>query len=375
MDHFYTGHDVRSGKSTDNAVGLNPGGFSNILEVIRHYTQELTLGTYAHTRQALGDLVESNPPHRPELLVRSYYKVVGRPERQRLDAAIDVFLSLMPGALDLAADYARWINEALANEFSDEVIVRVRVKRPLAHKLEPQVRTFAEWVKAQLETTGSVPQLSLTALTVAPTAEGNVFRKEGQFWTIKYQGQVVHVPNTKGWRYIAYLVHHEGREFHALTLATALEGHHVDAPRWGHSQPSGTTLREPSLHVAGGGGMRFQPEAGTQDEYRRRWNEIKEDEEELQQAERENNQERVIELKEVIDWRKRQLAADIGIGGRERTTAEPYEKARKAISNAINRGLRNIVEEHPALYEHLDAAIKQGTHLSYTPNTAPKWNR
>jgi hypothetical protein len=52
----------------------------------------------------------------------------------------------------------------------------------------------------------------------------NVFRKEGEYWTIRYRGSLVHLKDGKGLRYLAQLLHHPDREFHVLDLM------HLDPP-------------------------------------------------------------------------------------------------------------------------------------------------
>src|SRR5262249_3441727 len=55
-----------------------------------------------------------------------------------------------------------------------------------------------------------------TADATSPTAA--LFRHEGDFWTLAYQGAVCRVKDAKGLHYIAYLLRHPGREFHVLEL-------------------------------------------------------------------------------------------------------------------------------------------------------------
>ena len=52
-------------------------------------------------------------------------------------------------------------------------------------------------------------------------AGGNVFRREGEYWTICYEGTVVRLRDTKGLRHLARLLTHPGREFHAVDLEAA----------------------------------------------------------------------------------------------------------------------------------------------------------
>jgi hypothetical protein len=52
----------------------------------------------------------------------------------------------------------------------------------------------------------------------APEASRNVFRREGEYWTVVFEGSVVRLRDTKGLRHLARLLAHPGREFHAVDL-------------------------------------------------------------------------------------------------------------------------------------------------------------
>jgi hypothetical protein len=47
-------------------------------------------------------------------------------------------------------------------------------------------------------------------------ASANVFRRDGDFWTICYAGRVVRLKDVIGARYLAHLLRHPMREFHVL---------------------------------------------------------------------------------------------------------------------------------------------------------------
>ncbi len=54
-----------------------------------------------------------------------------------------------------------------------------------------------------------------------PTPELNVFRREGDYWSLEFEGRTVRVRDLKGMHYLARLLAHPGREFHALDLVAA----------------------------------------------------------------------------------------------------------------------------------------------------------
>jgi hypothetical protein len=67
-----------------------------------------------------------------------------------------------------------------------------------------------------------------------------VFRREGDYWSIGFEGHTVRVPDLKGMRYLARLLADPGREFHVLDLvaaesarATGAKASTYRARRWG----------------------------------------------------------------------------------------------------------------------------------------------
>jgi hypothetical protein len=68
--------------------------------------------------------------------------------------------------------------------------------------------------------------------TPAGSVRDNVFRKEGDYWTIVFGGAVVRLKDAKGLGYIAHLLRHPGEEFHATELMRLLG----DAPATAHGR-------------------------------------------------------------------------------------------------------------------------------------------
>ena len=57
-----------------------------------------------------------------------------------------------------------------------------------------------------------------------PAASLNIFRREGDYWTLIFEAQTVRVRDLKGMRYLARLLADPGREFHVLDLVAAETG-------------------------------------------------------------------------------------------------------------------------------------------------------
>ena len=56
------------------------------------------------------------------------------------------------------------------------------------------------------------------AAEISLAADRNVFRKEGEYWTVVFDGNLERLRDTKGLHYIAHLLHHPGQEFHVCDL-------------------------------------------------------------------------------------------------------------------------------------------------------------
>lgn len=172
-----------------------PGTLSGLLEVAGHVEKEIRVGTLARTvnrvRHALTRTGLAG--------VTSYFQTVGRPGQTDLDEALDGYWALEHEERAFWEEYRLRVDAALEGEFSEEVVVRTRVKRRLVARFEPNVRTFAEWQRVTLEATGTLPVLQLSPLVEAPATPRNVFRQEGNVWTLTYDGVTAHLEDSKGY--------------------------------------------------------------------------------------------------------------------------------------------------------------------------------
>ena len=84
----------------------------------------------------------------------------------------------------------------------------------------------AERVKLGIVATSPTP--AAPERPVSPLA--NVFRKEGDYWTISYGGTVFRLKDTKGLSYIAELLRHPGQELDAADLVAVASS--AERARW-----------------------------------------------------------------------------------------------------------------------------------------------
>jgi tetratricopeptide (TPR) repeat protein len=171
----------------------------------------------------------------------------------------------------------------------------------------------------------------------------SVFRREGEYWTVAFDGAVARLKDSKGLRDIATLLASPGREFAALDLA---------AP------PGG------AASAGGDAGEILDDRARA--EYKARIAEL--------QSEIDDDPVRAEAAQEELDALVAQLAGAYGLGGRARKTGDPAERARKAVTERIRDAIAKLAREHPALHRHLKASIRTGTFCSYAPEHRVTWS-
>jgi hypothetical protein len=199
---------------------------------------------------------------------------------------------------------------------------------------------------------------------LTPSAADAVFRNEGQFWTIAYQGRMFRLREMKGLGYIASLLAMPGREVHVLELMSAAAG-----------RPAGARSRLAEDDVVGSWASDHDPllDHQAKKDYGRRLEEL---EAELEQARDWGDTERAAGLEGELDLLTRELASAVGLRGRDRTFSSPAERARISVTKAIRTAIGRIDKHCPELAAHLEASIQTGRSCSYaTPGAAPpRWS-
>jgi hypothetical protein len=188
-----------------------------------------------------------------------------------------------------------------------------------------------------------------------PDADHSVFRREGDYWLVVFEGHTARLRDLKGMHHLARLLADPGREHHALDLVAAetSSGVPVDSRR-------AAGLPHSALGDAG-----EILDARAKDAYRRRLAEIEDD---IDEARSIGDGERAAQAETERDLLVQELARAFGLGGRERRAASASERARVAVTRAIRQAMTRITEHHPRLGEHLDRTIRTGTYCAYVPD-------
>ena len=86
------------------------------------------------------------------------------------------------------------------------------------------------------------------------------------------------------------------------------------------------------------------------------------------------NPEQAAEMRAEADQLKAHLTSTASLGGKLRKSGDPNEKARKSVSQAIHRGLKEIAQHHPALADHLRRTLTPIKYpLCYSPDPPIDW--
>ena len=188
-----------------------------------------------------------------------------------------------------------------------------------------------------------------------PGADVNSFRREGDYWSVVFEGRTVRVRDLKGMRYLACLLADPGREFHVLDLVAAESG--SAAAQVEPGQVAG--LSHATLGDAG-----EMLDSRAKDAYRRRLTEIEDD---IERAHALGDTERAEQADAERGFLVRELSRAVGLGGRDRRAASASERARVAVTRALRKAIARIGEHDSRLGEHLDRGIRTGSYCAYLP--------
>jgi len=183
----------------------------------------------------------------------------------------------------------------------------------------------------------------------------NALCREGDYWSVVFDGRTVRVRDLKGMRYLARLLACPGRELHVLDLVAAESG------RVAGTQGS----RAAGLPRTGFDDAGEMLDAPAKDAYRRRLAEIEDD---IEQARVLEDTEREAQADAERDFLVRELSRAVGLGGRDRRAASTSERARVSVTRAIRQAMVRVAEHHPELGQHLDRTIRTGTYCAYVPD-------
>jgi hypothetical protein len=195
-----------------------------------------------------------------------------------------------------------------------------------------------------------------------------VFRNEGDFSRIGYEGTWIVVRALKGFVYLEYLLLHPEEKVHVSHLAALGEQRWSGLLREGRGKAEGKgSAPERALRDPHSGDI-LDPRAKR--EYRARLVELRA---ELDEAVHWADFERADSIRREIDFLSVQLTRAFGRTGHARKMSDPMERVRKAVTNRIHDAVDRIAKQNPHLGRHLHNAIRTGFSCWYSPEVPVIW--
>jgi hypothetical protein len=287
--------------------------------------------------------------------------------------AVDRYLGLLANTMGRTADAKKHLSDAVRlNERmggrpwttrSRYELARVLLEERPANRAEAArlLREARETVRelgmsaldGPIESLRSAPLEAADAPMARPDSARGLFHREGEYWTVAFEGDSFRIRDAKGMRYLARLLVRPGQEQHALDLARmddmagAKASAHLDL----------------KTERFGDAGALLDPEAKAA--YRRRLDELRS---EADEADAFNDPERSARARQEMEFLADELGSGVGLGGRDRKAASVAERARISVTRAIRAALERIGQQSPLLGRHFEATIRTGTFCSYNPD-------
>jgi hypothetical protein len=170
-----------------------------------------------------------------------------------------------------------------------------------------------------------------------------VFRKDGELWTVAFEGQLSRLVEVKGFVDLAKLLARPGVEVHCLELAE----------RAAEVSSGDVILDERARREIRARAADLQHQIDEADAAR-----------DLARSER---------AREELDQLVEALTGAVGLRGRPRRLGSPAERARSAVTWRIRSAIRKIAVAHPRLGRHLDNAVRTGHFCAYQPEQSILW--
>jgi class 3 adenylate cyclase len=193
----------------------------------------------------------------------------------------------------------------------------------------------------------------------ADSGQTNVFRLDGEYWTVAFEGRVVTLRDSKGMHDLRALLADPGRERHVLDLWSDSIG-----PGTGPAQAAAEGLRQEA-------GPQPVIDEVARNHYRRRLTEL---DQEIAEAADRGDAMAAAQAHQERDQLIGQLTAAYGLGGRARRIPDQVERARKAVRRRVSNALNRIDNASPTLGRHLRHSVHTGVYCSYTPEHDIRWD-
>ncbi len=185
----------------------------------------------------------------------------------------------------------------------------------------------------------------LAATTRAAGSSAQIFRFDGEVWTLTFAGTTALLADAKGMHDLRELLAHPGTDISATALLGLTDG-------------TGTAA------VAGADPVLDEKAKA---EYRARLTTLEDEIDAAMTRQDDQHAERLEREREALLGA---LRVAFGLGGRPRRLGSESERARKAVTARIKDALRRLDSRHPPLARHLRSTVSTGTYCCYRPPVA-----
>ena len=181
--------------------------------------------------------------------------------------------------------------------------------------------------------------------------------REGDYWTVVFEGREFRVRHSKGLGYLAVLLGRPGVDVSALELAGGAA--------------VGREAAQPDAADAGAGSIEgdLGPvlDARAKAAYRRRLDELQAERDEAEAFDDAEGAERARNEYAAV---AAELGSALGLGGRDRRPGSPAERARLNVTRAIRAAIEHLGEHDASLAAHLGTNVHTGRVCVYRPDRA-----
>jgi hypothetical protein len=178
---------------------------------------------------------------------------------------------------------------------------------------------------------------------VGNTGQPPLFRKDGELWTLSFDGVTLKLSDMKGFHDLSELIAHPHEPIHCLDLAGR------------------------SFHSAGDDAVL---DARARRELTARAKSLQQ---EIEEAEEFNDPGRTERAREELEQIVETLSQAFGLSGKPRRLGGAVERARTAVTWRIRSVIREAVAVHPPLGRHLENSVRTGTYCTYAPEKTLDW--
>jgi hypothetical protein len=199
--------------------------------------------------------------------------------------------------------------------------------------------------------------------------QGNRLILNGDYWTISFNQKTVIIKNSKGMRYIDYLIRNKGKEIHVVELFYAIEPPDINRIDHNLSSMSEDELEAMGLSKAITGEKTERMSPNSNNIIKNRLATIAE---KIEEAIEFGDEESQIKLENEQEKILKQLTSDYGLSGKSRNPNSLVEQIRKNITKSIIREKNKLKQKYPEFALHL-ICLKTGTFCCYQPDINIEW--